>query len=207
VVKAESISRPDGARRGPPAFFDLLHAGHESVAVDFADKEGRAALRRLVGRADVVIEASRPRALAQLGVDMDRIVSEGRCRVWISLTGYGRRGEAAQWVAFGDDAAVAGGLVARDPGRGPCFCADAIADPLAGLHAAAAALTALADGGRWVVDVALARAAAACADPLPAWSAGAGPADVAPPRARVPAGRAPILGADTDAVLAELGRP
>ena len=34
VVKVESIGRPDGARRGPPAFFDLLNGGKRSVALD-----------------------------------------------------------------------------------------------------------------------------------------------------------------------------
>ena len=52
--------------------------------------------------------------------------------VWVSITGYGRDGPAAQRVAFGDDAAVAGGLIGGDR-TDPVFCADAVADPLAGL--------------------------------------------------------------------------
>ena len=40
------------------------------------------------------------------------------------------------WVGFGDDAAVAGGLVAWDD-AGPVFCADAVADPATGLVGAA----------------------------------------------------------------------
>jgi hypothetical protein len=65
VVKVESTTRPDGARAGSAPFFDWMHAGHESVALDFGSSDGRAALARLVERADVVIEASRPRALEQ----------------------------------------------------------------------------------------------------------------------------------------------
>ena len=67
VIKVESSTRPDGARFGPPEFFDLLHAGHLSVALDFTGDEGRRWLRRLIASADIVIEASRPRALAGLG--------------------------------------------------------------------------------------------------------------------------------------------
>ena len=37
TVKVESTGRPDGARRGPAPFYDLLHAGQESVALDFRD--------------------------------------------------------------------------------------------------------------------------------------------------------------------------
>ena len=46
VVKVESTRRPDGARFGPAAFLDLLNAGKQSVALDFASPEGRARLRR-----------------------------------------------------------------------------------------------------------------------------------------------------------------
>lgn len=154
IVKVESTGRPDGARFGPPAFFDLLHAGHESVALDFTTAEGRKDLCRLLDAADVVIEASRPRALRQLGIDAEALLHNGRLRVWLSITGYGRTGDAAQRVAFGDDGAVAGGLVVWDD-KGPCFCADAVADPLTGLVAATAVLGSIAAGGRWLLDVSL----------------------------------------------------
>ena len=41
VVKVESTARPDGAHAGTPRFFDLMHAGKESVAVDFTTDAGR----------------------------------------------------------------------------------------------------------------------------------------------------------------------
>ena len=56
-------------------------------------------------------------------------------RVWLRITGHGADGERADWVAFGDDAAVSGGLVGGTDSE-PVFCGDAIADPLTGLHAA-----------------------------------------------------------------------
>ena len=49
--------------------------------------------------------------------------------------------------------------------EGPCFLADAVTDPLSGLVAAAAVLEALAAGGRWLLDVAMAPLAAAVAGP------------------------------------------
>jgi crotonobetainyl-CoA:carnitine CoA-transferase CaiB-like acyl-CoA transferase len=190
VVKVESASRPDGARRGPPAFFDLMNAGKASVAVDLRSSDGVSALAGLLRRADVVIEGSRPRALEQLGIEAAALVADGP-QVWVSITGHGREGAAAQRVAFGDDAAVAGGLVAWSDDQ-PCFCADAVADPCSGLVAAAAALDALAAGGRWLVDVAMARVAAHLAGPtLPV------DGEVAEPPARPPSrGAARALGAD-----------
>lgn len=202
VVKVESLGRPDGARWGPSAFFRLMHDGARFVGLDLADPSGRRALRALIARADVVIEASRPRALRQLGIDVASIMAGPGPRVWISITGYGRDRDR---VAFGDDAAAAGGLIAWDE-HGPCFAADAAADPLAGVAAAAAATESLAKGGRWILDVAMARVAAHVAAPDAGrrWCVGAAPAStgcVSPAR-----GGEPLrpVGADNAGVAAEL---
>jgi hypothetical protein len=152
VVKVESASRPDGARQ-TPALFALLNHGKEQRSVDPSEFAG------ILATADVVVEGSRPRALEQLGIVAAEL--EGP-RVWVSITGHGRDAANRERVAFGDDAAVAGGLVVHD-GAGPCFAGDAIADPLTGVAAAAAAVAALDAGGRWLLDAALARTAAWCA--------------------------------------------
>jgi hypothetical protein len=158
VIKVESSARPDGARRGPKAFFDLMNACKESVMIDLSGADGRRELANMIEAADVVIEASRPRALAQMGIDAAQFPG----RVWLSITSHGR-GEPLR-VGFGDDAAVAGGLVAYDD-QGPVFAADAIADPITGLMGAVAVLDRLVDGGRWLIDLSLAHAAALTARP------------------------------------------
>ncbi|MEV5835153.1 CoA transferase [Nocardia sp. NPDC052112] len=159
VVKVESTRRPDGARRGDPRFFEWLHGGHEQIAVDFHTPAGQATLRELVSAADVVIEASRPRALAQLGLAPgDRAHRDGQ--IWLSLTGYGRADPMR--VAFGDDAAVAGGLVGWDTGE-PVFCGDAIADPLTGICAALAVCGAVHGGGGLLIDLSMRATSAAFA--------------------------------------------
>jgi crotonobetainyl-CoA:carnitine CoA-transferase CaiB-like acyl-CoA transferase len=160
VIKVEGSRRPDGARFGPPRFFELLHHGHDSVALDLATAVGRDELRQLISRADVVIEASRPRALESMGASYEDLRARGWCGVWLSITGHGRTGPAARRVAFGDDAAVAGGLVGGGGRRPVVFCADAIADPATGLLGAAAVLRARASGRTGLLDVALARTAA-----------------------------------------------
>ena len=208
VVKVEATDRPDGARRGPALFYDRLHAGHRAVALDVATGEGRRALLDLVRAAEVVIEASRPRALAQLGIEPAALGPTGP-RAWVSITGHGREGGAATRVGFGDDAAAAGGLVAPTT-LGPAFVADAVADPLTGLVAAVAARAGVARGGRWLVDVPLATVAAwvaahpddDAADEVAAteWRAVADPPTPGPV-GPAPA-RAPAVGADTAVVLA-----
>ncbi len=150
VIKIESLSRPDGARRGPTGFFDLLNGGKESLALDFSDDKSLELLKKIVKEADVIVEGSRPRALRQLGIDAETEVEAGK--VWVSVTGYGRKGPRSKGVAFGDDAAVSGGLFLKDP---LCFIADAVSDPSAGLLAAALALSASKSGKGWLIDIPL----------------------------------------------------
>jgi hypothetical protein len=164
VVKVESRSRPDGAR-AVPAFYQWLHPDDQCTEVlDFDRPAGRDRLRWLVETADVVIEASRPRALEQLGADPGAVAPRAG-RIWLSITGYGREAPGRDWVAFGDDAAVAGGLVGKDPAGDPVFVGDAIADPVTGLYGARAVLEAAAAGGGRLIDLAMSRCAGALVAP------------------------------------------
>lgn len=160
VVKVEHVDRPDGARAGPPAFWQRLNGGKEEVTLDLRARGGRAALARLLDRATVVVTSARPRAIDQLGLDLDRRVREHGL-VWVAITGYGYDGARRDWVAFGDDAAVAGGLAVAAGGAGsPLFVGDAPADPLSGLQAAVAAAGCVEAGMGAVVDVSLVHAVA-----------------------------------------------
>jgi crotonobetainyl-CoA:carnitine CoA-transferase CaiB-like acyl-CoA transferase len=153
VVKVESPSRPDGTRRGEPAFFDWMNTGKLSYCLDF--DSDRDALHRLLDAADIVIEGSRPAALRRRGLTAED--PAGRTgRIWLSISGYRDQPDRP---AFGDDAAVAGGLVGAGA-DGPVFCGDAIADPLTGLEAARAVGESLRCGGGEVVEVSMAQVAA-----------------------------------------------
>jgi CoA-transferase family III len=155
VVKVESPRRPDGTRAGPQAFFDWMNGGKLSYAIDFDDPVG---LLRLLEGADVIIESSRPAALAHRGLGPTDIAGRD-CAVWLRITGHGTDGERANWVAFGDDAAVSGGLVGGAEGD-PVFCGDAIADPLTGLHAALEVAQSLGRGGGELIELSMAALAA-----------------------------------------------
>lgn len=155
VIDVESAERPDVT---VPAFYDLLHAGHERRTIAFTTPAGRAELRRTLTDADVVIEASRPRALRALGVDAATIMADGRPRIWLRITGHGPDHER---IAFGDDAAAGGGLLAWDD-DGPVFAGDAIADPLTGILGALAVIASLRTGCP-IIDVPMVRVARAAA--------------------------------------------
>jgi hypothetical protein len=153
VVKVESPSRPDGARSGTPAFFDWMNAGKLSYCVDFDGESD--ALYQLLDAADIVIEGSRPAALRRRGLSAEDLAGRAG-RIWLRISGYRDQPDRP---AFGDDAAVAGGLVGQSA-DGPVFCGDAIADPLTGLEAARAVGESLRRGGGEVVGVSMAQVAA-----------------------------------------------
>ena len=221
VIKVESPHRPDGARQGHAAFFDLLNAGKRCVAIDPREKSGREQLRALIASADIVIEGSRPRGLRQLGIDAEELVRKAPGLSWIAISGHGRGEPQENWVAYGDDAAVAAGLsqlMFQATGQ-HLICGDAIADPLTGLHAALAAWASYIKGGGRLLSLALSGVVAHCiAFDLPGtaaalrerqqhWTALAHRSGVRPPHARPAIAAAHALGADTVAVLAELGVP
>ena len=160
VLKVESQARPDGARRGPGGFFDLLNGDKEHLSLALPEPRAVEQLRSLIARADLVLEASRPRVMSHWGISPEECVAAGK--VWVSITGHGRHGRGRNRVAFGDDAAVSGGLVLR--GEPPMFVGDAIADPIAGLAAATVAAQLLSDRRAALADVPLAGVAAWAAE-------------------------------------------
>jgi len=138
VIKVENPARPDRMREGDAGLFARLNQGKHNVALDPKRPEDRAVLVSLLERADIVIEASRPRALRQLGIDAQAILARKPGMVWLTITAHGASGAAADWTGFGDDCAVAGGLSAamRDASGTVGFVGDAPADPLTGIVSA-----------------------------------------------------------------------
>ena len=148
VIKVENPKRPDMIRSSDPLTFEMVNQGKQSVAADLTDPATRDRLVALIRGADMVIEASRPRALRHLGIDADELVSEVPGLVWLSITGHGATGDAANWVGVGNDCAVAGGLTrALADATGEIgYVGDALADPLTGITAALEGWRAYANG-------------------------------------------------------------
>jgi hypothetical protein len=149
--------------------------------------------------ADVVIEASRPRALARFGLDAVQADASGT--TWDSITATGR---ASTRGGFGDDVAAGAGLVVDDADGMPVFCGDAIAAPLTGLTAAVRTLT---TPPGTLLDIAMTDVVGATLDGTRSRSARGegddwvvdaadGAVPVAVPRRRAITGGAPESGAD-----------
>lgn len=151
VLRWEHPSRRDPTAVSTPGHYAFLNA-KKKLKTDPFD---RSSLIEQVRAADIVITSARPHALARLGLTKETIFADGRVPVWVAVTAHGWNGADAMRVGFGDDCAVAGGLVDWADDR-PVFAGDALADPLTGLEAARAVLQCLADGQSGVIDAALA---------------------------------------------------
>ncbi|HVL00372.1 MAG TPA: CoA transferase [Dongiaceae bacterium] len=157
VIKVEGLNRLDGARSGTPEFYALLNQGKESVVLDFRSEADIARLKQLIARADIVIEASRPRALRNIGIRAEDLVKSQSRLVWLSITGYGRQGADGERIGFGDDAAAAAGLcqIMFEATGDYQIAGDAIADPLTGIHAALSAWESHLNGGNELISFSL----------------------------------------------------
>jgi hypothetical protein len=163
VTKVESMRRPDAVRIASPSLFSRLNGRKAQLVLDFTCPRDLARLRQMISVADVLITSARPRAFEQLGLSAATLFRANPRLVWVAITGYGWMSDGADRVAFGDDAAAAGGLLRWSPCGSPRFIGDALSDPITGLAAAAGALKAIKRGGGILVDAALTKTAAGVA--------------------------------------------
>jgi crotonobetainyl-CoA:carnitine CoA-transferase CaiB-like acyl-CoA transferase len=169
VVKVERLPAGDDTRRmvpptqdGESAAFMMMNRNKRGVALDLRREEGRAAVRRLAARADVVIENFRRGAMERMGLGYEALRAANPRLVYCSLSGYGRTGPYADRGGFDLVTQGMSGLMSitgEGPGRPPVKVGPPITDITAGLLAAmgvlAAHVRALATGEGQQVDTSL----------------------------------------------------
>jgi formyl-CoA transferase len=148
VIKIETpehVEKGDmgGPRHGPD--FQNLHRNKRSITLNLKSKEGVAAFKRLVKKADVVVENYRPDVKRRLGIDYKDLAKINKRIVYASISGFGQNGPYAKRPGFDQIAQGMGGLMSITglPGQGPMRVGIAVADLCAGLFAALGILTAL----------------------------------------------------------------
>jgi len=149
VIKVE---RPEGdfARgyddvvNGQSSYFVWLNRGKESVALDLASAEDKEALRRLVERADIVVQNLKPGALQRLGFDPAELRKKYPRLIWCSISGYGEVGEFSGRKAYDMLIQAESGLSSITGGpEGPARVGISMVDIATGATAHAAILEAL----------------------------------------------------------------
>ena len=144
-----------GERHGPD--FQNLHRNKRSLTLNLKAPEGLAVLKRLVARADVVVENYRPDVKFRLGVDYESLKAVNSRIVYASISGFGQDGPYRDRPGFDQIAQGMGGLmsITGEPGRGPMRVGIPVADLTAGIFAAMGILIALLEReqsgeGQWV---------------------------------------------------------
>ena len=125
--------------------FQNLHRNKRSIAVDLKQADGLAVFKRMVERADVVIENYRPEVKRRLRIDYDAMCKINRGLIYASISGFGQSGPYRDRPGFDQIAQGLGGLMSITglPGQGPVRVGVPISDLAAGLLCANGILTAL----------------------------------------------------------------
>lgn len=150
---SRSLYLSDTEIGGDSTIFHAINRNKESLTIDLKDSNDVEALKRLIAKADVVIQNFRPGVIERLGLHYDAVKAINSRIVYSSITGYGNDGP---WSARpGQDllAQARSGVMwlNGDETQGPVPFGLAIADMLAGAAAAQGILAALV--GRGVTGV------------------------------------------------------
>ena len=144
-----------GPRHGPD--FQNLHRNKRSLTLNLKSPAGVAVFKRLVERADVVVENFRPDVKYRLGIDYDNLRAVNPRLVYGSISGFGQDGPYRDRPGFDQIAQGMGGLMSITglPGQGPVRVGIPVADLTAGVFCAMGILIALLERetsgeGQWV---------------------------------------------------------
>ena len=147
VIKIGAPPGPQEPMGGPRegSDFQNLHRNKRSITLDLKVPEGLAAFKRMVRKADVVIENFRPAVKTRLGIDYKTLARINPRLVYASISGFGQNGPYADRPGFDQIAQGMGGLmsITGAPGQGPMRVGIPVADLSAGLFAAIGILVAL----------------------------------------------------------------
>ena len=163
VIKVEPLegdiarnAHPSGTGGG--ALFVNNNRNKRMLALDLKAPEGRAALARLIGTADVLFHNMRVDAAERLGLGFEAVAAINPRIVYCAAIGFGQRGPYRDRPAFDDIIQAASGIagLAIATGGDPRFVPTILADKVAALHAVygiLAALVARANGREGAIQV------------------------------------------------------
>ncbi len=140
-------SRPP-LRQGRSTYFGQLNCGKRSIVLDLKRREAIEIVRKLVLRADIVVENFRPGVMRRLGLDYGALAEINRRLIYCSISGFGQSGPGAGRPAYAPVIHAASGydmahLSYQDGQERPAKSGIFIADVLGGIYAFSAIETAL----------------------------------------------------------------
>ncbi len=151
----EKGEAPGGPRDN--ADFQNLHRNKRSITLDLKSPHGLSAFKRMVEKADVVVENYRPDVKDRLGISHEQLKKINKRIILASISGFGQDGPYRDRPGFDQIAQGMGGLmsITGEAGRGPMRVGIPVADLSAGLFCAMGILTALLERevsgeGQWI---------------------------------------------------------
>ncbi|MEV4734762.1 CoA transferase [Saccharopolyspora sp. NPDC049426] len=147
VIKVERPGAGDDARSwGPPfvqdtsAWFASANRNKRSAVINLRDPRGLAALRKLIGSADVFMENLNPGKLKSLGIDYDSVRAEFPRLIYCAMSGFGLDGPDHALAGYDLAAQARSGImsVTGPKGGSPQRVSTALSDVVTGMCAALA---------------------------------------------------------------------
>ena len=152
VIKVEQVTGGDATRHfrppdlgGESAAFMMLNRNKRGVALDLKAEKGLEVARRLVDRADVLIENHRTGTMDRLGLGYDLLKETNPGLIYCEISGFGRTGPMAHLGGFDLISQGYSGIMSvtgEGKGRPPVKCAPPLTDITAGILAAMGVLAA-----------------------------------------------------------------
>jgi len=135
-------------REGRSAYFAHLNAGKRSVTLNLKRASAVEIARKLAKHCDVVLEGSRPGAMARLGLDYQSLKKGCPALVYCSISGYGQEGPRSASPGYAAIVHATSGFdsawqASQGTGTQPPTCGIQIADVVAASFAAMAIQSAL----------------------------------------------------------------
>ncbi|MCI8453884.1 MAG: CoA transferase [Lachnospiraceae bacterium] len=156
VIKIEVPDGGDDTRTYPPfrenkngeresLYFANINRNKKGITLNLKAPEGKELFRRLVKKADVVIENYRPGVMDKLGLGYDALQEINPGIIYAAISGFGCYGPYSTRPGYDILAQAMGGMMAITGAKGgdPTRAGSALGDMLGGLHGAIGILAAV----------------------------------------------------------------
>ena len=152
VIKIETPGGGDDTRGwGPPfingesSYFLGINRNKESLTLNLKHPEGQGVFRRLIARADVLVENFRPGTMDRLGFGYEAVHALNERLIYTAISGFGQDGPYRERAAYDLILQGMGGLMGTtgEEGGPPVKVGVAVTDIAAGMFAAYGILAAL----------------------------------------------------------------
>lgn len=149
VIKVEPPGKGDPLRvwgRGDyPLWWKVAARNKRCVTANLREEEGQALVRKLISKADMVLENFRAGTLERWGLDYETLAKDNPGLIMIRVSGYGQTGPYSSRAGYAAVGEAMGGMryLCGEPDRQPSRAGLSVGDTLAGTYACMGALAAL----------------------------------------------------------------